>query len=446
MMLLTSFVWATTLTAAAASAAVPMHDLTTDPSALAGLQYFELPDSGSMQLHLLNNTATSGAVCLDGTPSGFYYSPATNPTAATSWQLYFQGGGWCYDKMDCYGRSFTNLGSSTKWAPSASLNGIVSSSCHVNPDFCNFHRVWMVYCDGNSFSGNRDDPVVVNKKPLYFRGRRILDETLKALSENFNLNQAETVMLTGCSAGGLATYLHTDYVHEQLQSKWATGLKKFKASAISGFFLQHATVENKPVFPDEMKTIFELANSTQGLNSACIASFPPEDQWQCNFAQHAYAHTTSDTFPLNSALDSWQTSCIYTSELVPGFPNQNSTANGNCAAAPGWSSCAKEPENCTSHQMTTMNEYIVDFTTIMNSTETYTRVGNGAFIHSCHTHCEAQSDDFFNSFQVGGVSMQQAVSKWWNSDGTDSAHAHTYVPCEYKTKNGVQHKCNPTCQ
>ena len=61
-----------------------------------------------------------------------------------------------------------------------------------------------------------------------------------------------------------------------------------------------------------------------------------QDQWQCNFAQHAYAHTTTPTFPLNSALDSWQTGCIYTSEFVDGFPNQTGTANGNCSAAPGW--------------------------------------------------------------------------------------------------------------
>ena len=37
----------------------------------------------------------------------------------------------------------------------------------------------------------------------------------------------------------------------------------------------------------------------------------------CIFFQ-AYAYTHSATFPLNSALDSWQTGCIYTSELASG--------------------------------------------------------------------------------------------------------------------------------
>lgn len=83
----------------------------------------------------------------------------------------------CYDKLDCWGRSNGNLGSSTKWAPTSSMGGIMSDNCKTNPDFCNFNRVHMVYCDGNSFSGNRDDPLVVKgtdgkDKPLYFRGRR----------------------------------------------------------------------------------------------------------------------------------------------------------------------------------------------------------------------------------------------------------------------------------
>ena len=324
-----------------------------------GLEYFESADGGVMKLHLLNDTESTGAVCLDGTPAGFYYSPAANADASKSWQIYFQGGGWCYDEMDCYGRSKNNLGSSKNWPTSASLNGIVSSDCKVNPDFCNFHRVWLAHCDGNSFSGNRDEPVVVQGKELFFRGRRIIDQTLKTLSINFGMDQADTVMLTGCSAGGLATYLHTDYVHKELKAKWARDLQKFKAAAISGFFLQHATVEGKQVYPEEMKNIFKLANSTNGLNKDCIASFPPEQQWQCNFAQHAYAHTKSDTFPLNSALDSWQTGCIYTSELVNGFPNQQVINNGNCSAATGWKECSSNPENCNTKQMITMNPMVM---------------------------------------------------------------------------------------
>ena len=47
-----------------------------------------------------------------------------------------------------------------------------------------------------------------NGSPLYFRGRRIIDTVLSHLTENHGLGDAENVLLTGCSAGGLATYLH----------------------------------------------------------------------------------------------------------------------------------------------------------------------------------------------------------------------------------------------
>ena len=139
-------------------------------------------------------------------------------------------------------------------------------------------------------------------KNLYFRGRRIIDETLRALASprlSYGLASAKSVLLTGCSAGGLATYLHADYVHGQLK-RLAPNLDKFKAASISGFFLEHATVDGRPVYIDEMKYIFALANSSGGLNDACVKAQGPDTEWKCNFAQPAYEHTQSDIFILNS--------------------------------------------------------------------------------------------------------------------------------------------------
>ena len=71
--------------------------------------------------------------------------------------------------------------------------------------------------------------------------------------------------------------------------------------------------------------------------------------------------------------------------------------------------------------------------------------GNGAFVHSCYTHCEAQGDDFF-TFAINGTTMQQAVSRWWNSDGNEPAQKHTYAPCLFQTSNqSAAWQCNPTC-
>jgi hypothetical protein len=64
-----------------------------------------------------------------------------------------------YDKADCLERSKGGLGSSQSWKRTSTMGGIMSADCTSNPDFCNYNRVHMAYCDGNSFSGNRTEPV-----------------------------------------------------------------------------------------------------------------------------------------------------------------------------------------------------------------------------------------------------------------------------------------------
>ena len=44
-------------------------------------------------------------------PGGYYIQMAKNKT--NSWQIYFMGGGWCYSKVDCLGRSKTNVSDDT---------------------------------------------------------------------------------------------------------------------------------------------------------------------------------------------------------------------------------------------------------------------------------------------------------------------------------------------
>eukprot|EP00045_Choanoeca_perplexa_P001990 m.22552 g.22552 ORF g.22552 m.22552 type:complete len:416 (-) comp11266_c0_seq1:74-1321(-) len=388
-----------------------------------------------MTLTLMSDEVKDGVMCLDGSPAGFYYSPATSSEYADKWQIYFQGGGWCYEEYDCLERSKGRLGSSKTWGSTVSAGGFMSDDCTVNPEICNFNRVYMPYCDGASFSGNRQDPVNVNGTNIYFRGHRILDAVIDSLFKR-GLKEATEVILTGCSAGGLATYLHADYVHERLKAN-VSGLTKYKAAPISGFFLRHETVEGKPVYPDEMKYIFNLANASGGVNKDCISAHAPADQWRCIFAPDTYPYITSPIFPFNSALDSWQTRCIFTSEYV----DHNSTANGACGVASGYDKCSANPESCDPTQMVKMIGYEHDFMYNISTPATFTKDGNGGFLFSCHTHCAAQSSAY-NEFKINGVSMQEAVLKWWQSD-TEPAASHTYTPCTYGTT--APYRCNPTC-
>lgn len=395
--------------------------------------------AATMKLKKLDNTETNGAVCLDGTPGGYYISQGTG-SGANKWLLFFQGGGWCYSEDDCWGRSKTALGSSSSWGPTTNIGGLASDDCTRNPTFCNWNRVQLTYCDGNSFSGNRADPVVVRGEKIYFRGHQILEATLAELVSLYNMKAATHVLLSGCSAGGLSTYLHADFVGESVHAL-APGVVQYGAAPVSGFFLYHPTVENKQVYADQIKTIFTLSNATGGLNARCVANSPPGLQWRCNFAQFSYASTQSRIFVLDSALDSWQTGCILTAEPVSDV---HSTANGNCSAAPGWAACAQNTEHCDAQHINAMIAYEQYFVGTLQSTIKFQASGNGAFVYSCHTHCAAATDDFF-TFKIGGVSMEQAVSAWWNGPVDAPAISNTHLPCIYHGGDTYPRRCNPTC-
>jgi len=90
-----------------------------------------------------------------------------------------------------------------------------------------------------------------------------------------------------------------------------------------------------------------------------------------------------------------------------------------------------------------MNGYMKSFMSKIRSSETYLKNGNGNFIHSCHTHCEGNTD-LWNKFAVDGVTMQQAVSKWWNSSDDSAADDNNYSPCHYN-ENGIPRECNNSC-
>ena len=62
---------------------------------------------------------------------------------------------------------------------------------------------------------HRAQPVVHNGVTLHFKGFSILKAVLDSLMTK-GLNASTEVILTGCSAGGLATYLHADFVKQAI--------------------------------------------------------------------------------------------------------------------------------------------------------------------------------------------------------------------------------------
>lgn len=191
-----------------------------------------------------------------------------------------------------------------------------------------------------------------------------------------------------------------------------------------------------------MKTIFYLANATNGVNADCVAAQKPGEEYLCAMAPHTYPFIKSRIFVTNSMYDSWQTGCILSAE--PVWSPNDTMHNGNCSAVPGWWPCAKYPGNCTASQLQDFNNYRAEFIASLNLTGTASVAGNGGFLTSCHTHCEAQVDNDYVGFEIGGVSLKQAIYAWMDADPSAPAGENFYWDCEYND-NSSDWGCNPTC-
>ena len=173
---------------------------------------------------LLTDAAKAGAVCLDGSPGGGYIRRGD----PNKWIIFHQGGGWCGSDASCAQRANCSrntpgcimggtccaLGSSTVWGPTYT-DTYEGSQIFADPAFQGYTAVYAMYCDGGSWTGNADSPVVVNGKQIWYRGRRLLDALLDYMLDQ-GLKSATELMFGGCSAGGLTCYLHADYVASRM--------------------------------------------------------------------------------------------------------------------------------------------------------------------------------------------------------------------------------------
>mmetsp|Transcript_7523 Transcript_7523/g.19036 ORF Transcript_7523/g.19036 Transcript_7523/m.19036 type:complete len:487 (+) Transcript_7523:75-1535(+) len=430
----------------------------------------ELAVARTFDLVKMESRARShGAVCLDGTPGAFYISQTPVAHRKTGqWVIHLQGGGWCYDEPTCYNRSVDtrfgiNLGSSAHFLPNQTeadllISGMLSENCTENPTFCNFNFVLAKYCDGTSFSGNREDPVVYTdasgkQTKMWFRGRRILDAILDTLIEDFSLDFASEILLSGDSAGGLAVFNHANYVHRRVQRSRphrSEGLK-FRLAPSSGFFLYHQNVGGKPVWQEQMRYLFHMSNWTLTDNE-CLETYAGDLQWLCLFPQNLYKFIDPPIFILNSALDLWQVSNILASERIEGFPNGEETtvslwSQFNSSAVPGWESCSAgrgHIENCGPGQIYHMNTYMESFTALMLNDRAFEKSGNGAFLYGCFDHAAELRDAPYRTYTVGGVSMRDALSAWWLSQDAALAQNHVEIR-SYKYPASVT-DTDPSCR
>ncbi|MCL7035946.1 hypothetical protein MKW94_014179, partial [Papaver nudicaule] len=188
---------------------------------------------------------------------------------------YLIGGGWCDTVEKCDSRKGTALGSSKFMDLKVPFTGILSKDESQNPEFFNWNKVKIRYCDGASFAGNQSEPET--STGLFFRGQLIWDAVMEELL-SLGLANARQALLSGCSAGGLATLIHCDDFQEMLPKE-----VNVKCLSDAGFFLDEKDVYGERTMRAFYHAVSNLQGVTKSLQKDCISKM---ESSECLFPQN----------------------------------------------------------------------------------------------------------------------------------------------------------------
>ncbi|KAI3752426.1 hypothetical protein L2E82_24458 [Cichorium intybus] len=358
-------------------------------------------------LTLIQGAAAKGAVCLDGTLPGYHFHRGFE-SGANSWLIQLEGGGWCNTVRSCVYRKTTRRGSSNHFEKQLAFTGILSNKAEENPDFFNWNRVKVRYCDGASFAGDGEDKA----NDLQFRGQKIWLAAMEDLMSK-GMNKAENALLSGCSAGGLASILHCDEFHSLF-----SGSTKVKCLADAGMFMDAVDVSGGHTLRNMYEGVVTLQNVAKNLSPSCLNKLNPTS---CFFPQNIVPNIQTPMFILNAAYDSWQ--------VLSSLTASSADPNGV------WKPCQKNPGNCSPSQM----NYLQDFRNqMLDALKGFSMSKqNGLFVNSCFAHCQTERQDTWfadDSPVINNKAIALAVGDWF-FDRSSVKETDCPYPCDKSCHN-----------
>ncbi|XP_050978292.1 inactive palmitoleoyl-protein carboxylesterase notum1b isoform X2 [Labeo rohita] len=231
-----------------------------------------------MKLQFLRN---SSVTCNDGSPAGYYIKESRG---SRRWLMFLEGGWYCFSKHTCDSRYETmrRLMSSSKWPPTRTGTGILSSQPEENPHWWNANTVFVPYCSSDVWSGST---AKTDQNDYAFMGSQIIQEVIKELVTK-GLDGAKVLLLAGSSAGGTGVLLNVDRVSELLKDL-GLGSVQVRGLADSGWFLDNKQyrctdcVDTISCAPTEaIKRGVRYWNSV--VPERCSRAYNGED-WNCFF-------------------------------------------------------------------------------------------------------------------------------------------------------------------
>ncbi|KAH9753868.1 Pectin acetylesterase 8 [Citrus sinensis] len=364
-------------------------------------------DGFNVGITYVENAVVKGAVCLDGSPPAYHFDKGFG-AGINNWLVHIEGGGWCNNVTTCLERKKTRLGSSKQMVKVVAFSGMLSNKQKFNPDFYNWNRIKVRYCDGASFTG--DVEAVNPANNLHFRGARVFQAVMEDLMAK-GMKNAQNAVLSGCSAGGLTSILHCD----NFRALFPVGTK-VKCFADAGYFINAKDVSGASHIEQFYAQVVATHGSAKHLPASCTSRLSPG---LCFFPQYMARQITTPLFIINAAYDSWQIKNI----LAPGVADPHGT----------WHSCKLDINNCSPTQLQTMQSFRTQFLNALAGLGISS--SRGMFIDACYAHCQTEMQETWlrtDSPVLGKMSIAKAVGDWYYDRSPFQK-----IDCAYP--------CNPTC-
>lgn len=363
----------------------------------------------TVPLTLVSGAAAKGAVCLDGTLPGYHIHRGSG-SGANSWIIHLEGGGWCNTLRNCVFRKTTRRGSSKFMEKQLPFTGILSNKAEENPDFFNWNRVKLRYCDGASFAGEGQDEA----NNLNYRGQRIWSAAMEEFMA-LGMKNADQALLSGCSAGGLASILHCDEFGDLFPKT-----TKVKCLSDAGMFVDAPDVAGNHTLRNMYAGVVKLQGVQKTLPNSCTSKMDPTS---CFFPQNLVANIKTPMFLLNAGYDVWQ--------IQASLVTQAADPQGD------WKDCKASHAKCNPSQI----QFLQDFRSqMLNAINVFSKSKqNGLFINSCFAHCQSERQDTWfapDSPVVAKKAIAVSVGDWF-FDRTDVKAIDCAYPCDNSCHNLV---------
>lgn len=259
-------------------------------------------ETNSVPLLLFNSNLYPYARCLDGTPGGFYFQNASLAADSKKYIIYIDGGGECTTEAMCTAQLKTSLGSSNYFAKNFAQFGFYNdNSCAQNPGLCTWNHVHLPYCTQDLHSGMITE-ASQSTWGMYFSGKFNFDALIDMLELHYGLDQADQVILTGASAGGIGVWLHLDGLAARLPKARVVG------APVAGFYFEafpytgpnHTSSVLADFSPGAWPGIYQLWNST--VDTTCKEALS-ESPWRCLLSNNSFPFISTATFITQAQTD-----------------------------------------------------------------------------------------------------------------------------------------------